>query len=89
MPTLIESGIQVEANLWTGLFATAGTPKAIVNKLNEDIGRMLDTPQMKQWLLESLGGEITPHTPEQFGAFLAMDSARWQKIIKQISLQLD
>ncbi len=89
VPTLIESGIQVEVNLWTGLFAPAGTPKAVVNKLNEEIGRMLDTPQMKEWLLNSLGGEITPHTPEQFGAFLATDSARWQKIIKQIGLQLD
>ncbi len=89
VPTLIESGIQVEANLWTGLFAPADTPKAIVNKLNEDIGRMLDTPQMKEWLLNNLGGEITPQTPEQFGAFLATDAARWQKIIKQIGLQLD
>jgi tripartite-type tricarboxylate transporter receptor subunit TctC len=89
VPTLIESGIPVEANLWTGLFAPAETPKAIVNKLNEDIGRMLDTPQMKEWLLNNLGGEITPQTPEQFGAFLAVDAARWRKIIKEIGLQLD
>ncbi len=89
VPTLLESGIPVEANLWTGLFAPAGTPKAIVDKLNQDIGRMLDTPQMKQWLMESLGGEIAPHTPEQFSAFLATDSTRWQQIIKQIGLQLD
>ena len=89
VPTLIESGIQVEANLWTGLFAPAGTPRAIVDKLNQDIGRMLDAPQMKQWLLESLGGEIALHTPDQFAAFLAKDSARWQAIIKQIGLQLD
>jgi tripartite-type tricarboxylate transporter receptor subunit TctC len=89
VPTLIESGIQVEANLWTGLFAPAGTPKAIVNKLNADIGRMLETPQMKEWLMSSLGGEIAPNTPEQFGAFLATDSARWQAIIKQIGVQLD
>ena len=84
VPTLIESGIQVEANLWTGLFAPAGTPRAIVDKLNQEIGRMLDAPQMKQWLLESLGGEISLHAPEQFAAFLANDSARWQAIIKQI-----
>jgi tripartite-type tricarboxylate transporter receptor subunit TctC len=89
VPTMIESGIQVEANLWTGLFAPAGTPRAIVNKLNDEIARMLDTPQMKEWLLANLGGEITPHTPEQFGAFLATDAARWQKIIKEIGLQLD
>jgi tripartite-type tricarboxylate transporter receptor subunit TctC len=89
VPTLLESGIPVEANLWTGLFAPAGTPRPIVNKLNEDIGRMLDTAQMKQWLLENLGGEITPHTPEQFAAFLATDSARWRATIKQIGLILD
>lgn len=89
VPTLIESGIPVEANLWTGLFATAGTPKAIVNKLNENIARIVDTPQMKEWLLTSLGGEYTPNTPEQFGAFLANDATRWQKIVEQIGLQLD
>ncbi|MGZ5259601.1 MAG: Bug family tripartite tricarboxylate transporter substrate binding protein, partial [Burkholderiales bacterium] len=87
--TLLESGIQVEANLWTGLFAPAATPKAIVNKLNEDIARIVDTPQMKEWLLNSLGGEFTPNTPDQFGAFLATDTAQWQKVVKQIGLQLD
>jgi tripartite-type tricarboxylate transporter receptor subunit TctC len=89
VPTLIESGVQLEANLWTGLFAPAATPRAIVNKLNEDVARIVDTPQMKEWLLNSLGGEFTPNTPEQFGAFLAADAAHWQKIIKQIGLQLD
>ena len=89
VPTLLESGVQVEANLWTGLFPPDGTPKAIVNKLNEDIRRIVDAPQMKKWLLNNLGGEFTPNTPEQFSAFLAMDAARWQKIIKQIGLQLD
>lgn len=89
VPTLLESGIQVEANLWTGLFAPAGTPKAIVNKLNEDVGRIVDTPQMQEWLMTNLGGEIARHTPEQFSAFLATDSARWQTIIKQIGVQLD
>jgi len=89
VPTLLESGVQVEANLWTGLFAPERAPKAIVNKLNQDITRIVDTPQTKQWLLSSLGGEFTPNTPEQFAAFLATDAARWQKTIKQIGLQLD
>ena len=89
VPTLLESGLQVEANLWTGLFAPAGTPETIVKKLNGEITRIVSTPQMKEWLLNSLGGEFTPNTPEQFGAFLATDTARWQKIIKQIGLQLD
>ncbi|HUP95194.1 MAG TPA: tripartite tricarboxylate transporter substrate binding protein [Burkholderiales bacterium] len=89
VPTLLESGIPVEAYLWTALFAPAATPKAIVNKLNEEITRILDTPQMKDWLLNSLGGEFTRNTPEQFGAFVATDAAHWQKVIKQMGLQLD
>ena len=89
VPTLMESGLDVEANLWTGLFAPAGTPRAVVNRLNEDIARILDTPQMKDWLLNSLGGEFTAHTAEQFAAFVATDTARWQKIARQINVHLD
>ena len=89
VPTLIESGIPVEAILWTGLFAPAATPRPVVNKLNEDIARIFDAPQMKEWLLTGMGGEFTPHTPEQFSAFVATDAARWQKIVKQLNVQLD
>lgn len=89
VPTLMESGINVEASLWTGLFATAGTPAAILNKLNTDIARFLNDPQTNTWLVNNLGGEFSSHTPAQFGEFLAGDIARWQKIIKQIGLQLD
>ena len=89
VPTLIESGIPVEAILWTGLFAPAATPRAVINKLNEDITRIFDTPQMKEWVLNSIGGEFTPHTPEQFNAFATRESALWQKIVKQMALQLD
>lgn len=89
VPTLVESGLQVEANLWTGLFAPAATPKPIVAKLNEDIARILDTPQMKEWLLSAVGGEFTPHTPEQFTAYALSDAAGWRKVISQLGLKLD
>lgn len=89
VPTLLELGVNVEANLWTGLFAPEGTPRPVVNLLNGTIGRIWDTPDMKSWLLTGLGGEFTPNTPEQFAAFLATDAARWQKIIKQMDLHLD
>jgi tripartite-type tricarboxylate transporter receptor subunit TctC len=89
VPTLMESGIAVEANLWTGLFATAGTPANIVNKLNAEVTRYIGEPQMNTWLVNNLGGEFSAHTPEQFSEFLTRDTAHWQKIIKQIGLQLD
>ena len=89
VPTLIESGIDVEVNLWTGLFAPEAAPKAVIDKLNGDIGRIMDTPQIRDWLLKNLGGEFTANSPEQFAAFLASDSARWLKAVKRINLQLD
>ena len=89
VPTLLESGINVEAYLWTGLFATAGTPAPVASKLNAEITTFINEPQMNQWLMNNMGGEFSPHTPEQFAQFLAGDVATWQKIIKQIGLQLD
>lgn len=89
VPTLQESGINVEAYLWMGAFAPSGTPPAIINKLNADIGRYLSEPQTAAFVVNNLGGEFAPHTAEQFGEFLARDVALWQKTIKQMNLQLD
>jgi tripartite-type tricarboxylate transporter receptor subunit TctC len=89
VPTLMESGIPIDVNLWFGLFAPAATPRPILAKLNEDITRFLDTPHMKEWLLNALGAEFAPHTPEQFKAFVDADAARWQKIANQIGVKLD
>ncbi len=89
VPTLLESGINIEASLWTGLFAPAGTPPAVINKLNGEIGRYIAAPQTNTWLVNNFGGEFAPHTPGEFREFLTGDTARWQKVIKQIGLQLD
>jgi tripartite-type tricarboxylate transporter receptor subunit TctC len=89
VPTLIESGVNVEANLWTGLFAPQNANRAAVSFLNGNLGRIWDTADMKSWLLTSLGGEFTPNTPEQFASFIATDAARWKKIIQQMDLHLD
>ena len=89
VPTLQESGINVEAYLWTGLFATGGTPMPVVNKLNSEITRFINEPQMNAWLLNNVGGEFAPHSPEQFGEFLLADSAGWQKVARQLGVQFD
>lgn len=89
VPTLIESGINMEASLWMGFFAPAATPAPIINKLNADIARHLGEPQTNAWLLNNMGGEFAPHTPQQFAEFLREDGARWQKVIQQTGLSLD
>jgi tripartite-type tricarboxylate transporter receptor subunit TctC len=90
VPTMIESGVPgFEAFLWTGMLATAGTSSPIINQLNSSIGRILAAPEMKEWLLQTVGGEFMPNTPEQFSDFLARDVVRWQKAIKYTGVQLD
>lgn len=90
VPTMSESGLPgFEAYLWTGILAPAGTPSAIVNQLNASLTRIIETPEMKEWLLQNIGGEFMPNTPEKFGAFLATDVARWQKVITDIGVRLD
>ncbi|MBM3344081.1 MAG: tripartite tricarboxylate transporter substrate binding protein [Betaproteobacteria bacterium] len=89
VPTLIESGINVEANLWLGKFAPSTTPAAVISKLNTDIGRFLNEPKTNHWIVNNLGAEFAPHTPQQFAEFLARDTALWHKVIKDINLQLD
>ena len=89
VPTLMESGVKVEAYLYQGLFAPAGTPMPVVNKLNTEITRLISEPQTMAWFVNNMGGEFAPHTPEQFGEFLATDVAGWQKVVARIGLKLD
>jgi tripartite-type tricarboxylate transporter receptor subunit TctC len=89
VPTLLESGVPVEVNHWTGMFTTAGTPSAVVTQLNASLSRILATAEMKDWLAKSYGGDFAANTPEQFGAFVAADVARWQKVIKDVGVMLD
>ena len=89
VPTLMESGVGVEAYLHQGLFAPAGTPAPVVNKINAEITRIISDPQTMAWFVNNVGGEFAPHTPEQFGEFLVNDVAGWQKVIARIGLKLD
>ena len=90
VPTMIESGISgFEVSFWLGVLAPAGTPKAVVNKLNADITRILEMPKMKEWLLRDVGGEFTANTPEQFTDFLVTDTARWIKVARDNDVRFD
>jgi tripartite-type tricarboxylate transporter receptor subunit TctC len=89
VPTLRESGIDVEAYLWFGLFTTGRTPASTINVLNAEAARFLSEPKTSQWIVNSLGAEFSPHTPAQFGEFLTTDVATWQKVIKRTGIQLD
>jgi len=87
IPTAAEQGFPgIESNVWFGLFAPAGTPKAIVAKINRDVVYSLRLEEAKTALLAQ-GAEAVPTTPEEFGAFLKQEIAKWGKVIKEAGIK--
>jgi tripartite-type tricarboxylate transporter receptor subunit TctC len=82
VPTMIESGYPALAlGFWAGLWAPAGTPDAIVKRLNEAINDSLGSAEMKV-SLDKLGLEPVIQTPQEFGQFVRDEIPRWAEIVK-------
>jgi tripartite-type tricarboxylate transporter receptor subunit TctC len=64
---------------WTSIMAPARTPPAVIAKLNEEIGRILNDPETRQRFL-TLGFEVAPGTPEQLRSFMVSEIGRWKKV---------
>jgi tripartite-type tricarboxylate transporter receptor subunit TctC len=83
IPTLDASGLSgFEATPWLGLGARAGTPKEIVNRLNEAATRALARPDAAS-RMSSMGIEPRPMTPEQFAEFIRAETKKWGEIIRR------
>ena len=82
VPTVAESGVPgFEVMVWYGLCAPAGVPKPIVAKLNADIVKTLNMPEVKERLAQN-SIEAAPSTPEQFAAFIKSETIKWAKAVK-------
>jgi tripartite-type tricarboxylate transporter receptor subunit TctC len=89
LPTLAEEGIKGFAAVnWWGILFPAGVPRPIVDKVAADLARALAHPEVKTRLGE-LGVETLSSTPEQFGEFMAQETARWGKLIKEANLKVE
>ena len=70
------------------MVAPAGTPKEIITKVNKEIGRILQTPDVIDVLAQN--GMVPFHsTPEQFGAFLRSEIKKWAKVVKEAGIKPD
>jgi tripartite-type tricarboxylate transporter receptor subunit TctC len=89
VPTFEELGFKgFDGVQWYGVLGPAKLPDAIVKKLNDEIHRLLVTPEFKERLAgEAL--EMMPMTPEQFGAYIKVDIARWAKLAKERKIEVD
>jgi tripartite-type tricarboxylate transporter receptor subunit TctC len=81
LPTIAESGYPgFETDSWYGILAPKGTPRAIVQKVNADANRALESPDLKAALAKQ-GAQPAGGTPEQFEHFLQAETAKWRKAI--------
>jgi tripartite-type tricarboxylate transporter receptor subunit TctC len=89
VPTLDESGMKgFEVGAWQGIVMPAKTPPAIVQRWNAEVTKALADPEVKA-RLAAQGAEPLGSTPEQYGAYLKSEVARWAKVVKATGAKLD
>lgn len=89
VPTVAELGYPgFEATLWLGVFAPAGTPKPIIDRLNKTLVEIAATEDFKS-LMERNGADPISNSPEQFSAMLRAELERYGKVVKALGLRLD
>ena len=89
VPTVAESGVpEFVVTTWFGFLAPAGTPKAVVTRLNRDIVQSLGDPGVKE-KLDRAGLIAAPSTPEQFAALIRSETVRWSKVIRDTNAKPD
>jgi tripartite-type tricarboxylate transporter receptor subunit TctC len=89
VPTAVEAGVpEIEAINWAGYVVPAATSPAAVSKLNSEIVRVLNLPEVREGL-KTQGLMATPSTPEQFGALIKSDGQRYGRIAKAANVKLD
>ena len=89
LPTMIEAGVpDYEVTTFNGMMAPAGTPPAIVARLNAAINEGVQAPEMQETITK-LGAVTNPGTPEQFGAFIAAELKKWQTVAQAANVKLD
>lgn len=88
LPTFMESGISVVAPGWGGMGAPAGVPKRIVNRLNAEVVRIVNLPEVRERMV-SVGGEPRHSTPEEFATLIRAELERWRPVIQQAGVRID
>ena len=90
IPTVAENGLPgYEAATWFGLFATAGTPRDVVMKLNAEIQKILADPDFREKFLAPQMFEPMGSTPEEFADHIKAQTQKWAKVIREQKLSID
>ena len=89
VPTIAEAGVPgYEATIWLGLMAPAGTPRPILEKLNAEVNKIINAPDVKEtWAKQ--GAVPMGMSVDEFGKFLHEDIAKWSKLVKATGMKVD
>ena len=89
VPSISEAGVPgYDLSVWFGVLAPAGTPRDIIQRLNVEIVKILQSPDVKERFLKQ-GVDVQTGTPEQFDALVKSEVARWAKVIKDAGIRAD
>jgi tripartite-type tricarboxylate transporter receptor subunit TctC len=89
VPTMMESGAKdFDLTNWYGLFAPAGTPPAIVNRLNAEVLKILAEPEIKERLAK-MGSAVDPLSATEFESFIRAEVPRWAAVVKKSGAKAD
>jgi tripartite-type tricarboxylate transporter receptor subunit TctC len=86
VPTMAEAGYPVEAAYWFGLMAPAGTPPAVIAKLEQALAETLAMPDVRKRLAD-LGAIVTPMNAKEFGAYIQSETVKWADVVKKAGLK--
>jgi tripartite-type tricarboxylate transporter receptor subunit TctC len=89
VPTMAEAGLEnFEVSSWNGLAAPAGTPEPVIRKLNQEVNKILATPEAREQL-RTLGAEPVGGTPQAFADYVNGEIRKWGEVIKAAGISLD
>jgi tripartite-type tricarboxylate transporter receptor subunit TctC len=87
VPTMAELGYpDVTSSIWTGLYTRAGTPQPVIDRLNSELVKIINSPAFKD-KFEALGFVVKSSTPQELAAFTAAETKRWGDIIKTLGIK--
>jgi tripartite-type tricarboxylate transporter receptor subunit TctC len=86
VPTMAEAGYPIEGLGWNGIFVPAGTPRAVIDRLQQEIARVLQLKEIQDDAL-ALGTRAGGEKPEEFAAFVRSEVEKWGKVIKDASIK--
>lgn len=89
VPTAAEAGLpELDVTTWYGLLAPAATPRPVIARLNAEIGRIMHAPELQE-RLASIAAEPRTSTPEEFGAYIRQEAARWGEVVRKAGLRAE